>query len=210
MFIASMSAMFLYDFEGSVYLNVTNRCPTACRFCVKTDWEWSFRGRDLRLESSEPPVGEILAAMDERLAGPAPREIVFCGFGEPTLRLDAVNAVAAELRRRGGSPPLRLNTVGLGSLVHGRDIVPELAPLLDAVSVSLNTVDPALWEELHRPAPRWRGRGFQAARVFAQGCVAAGLRTRVTAVEGTGADLDAVRAYADSIGAEFLARPALD
>ena len=106
--------------------------------------------------------------------------------------------------------PVRLNTVGLGNLINGRDVVPELAQVIDAVSVSVNTADPAEWIKLHRPRPAYRAGGFAAVLSFVSGCVAAHLRTRVTAVERPGADLDAVAALARRLGAGFLARPALD
>ena len=202
--------MHVYEHGDGLYLNITNRCPVACTFCVKTQWDWQFHGQNLHLEGIEPTVRGLLDELDERLAKPHRyREVVFCGFGEPTMRLDALNAVGLRVRLRRPDTPLRLNTVGLGSLVHGRDIVPELALFLDAVSVSLNTADPAQWEALHRPAPAYRERGFAASRDFAERCVKAGLRTRVTAVERADVDLDALENFARGIGAEFHARPAL-
>jgi len=203
--------MFLYEHDGGVYLNLTNRCPVACSFCVKTEWDHRFHGSDLNLRGREPSVEDVIAALDERLAqAPPPKEIVFCGFGEPTFRLDAIEAVGRWLHARREKIPLRLNTVGLGDLINGRDIVPDLARWIDAVSVSLNTADPDQWLILHRPAPAFRAEGFAASRDFARKCVKAGLRTRVTAVDRPDADLEALRAFAAGIGAEFLARPVLD
>lgn len=203
--------MFLYEHDGGAYLNLTNRCPVACSFCVKTEWDHRFEGSDLNLKGKEPSIPEVLAALEERLdRDPPPKEIVFCGFGEPTFRLDAVEAVGRWLRASGRKVPLRLNTVGLGSLINARDIVPDLKRWVDAVSVSLNTSDPAEWLALHRPAPAYRAEGYAAARDFARRCAAAGLKTRVTAVDRPGADWSALRAFAAEIGAEFLARPSLD
>jgi TatD family-associated radical SAM protein len=202
--------MLLYEHRDGLYLNLTNRCPTACAFCVKKDWGWQFRGHDLRLGAREPTVPEIVAGLDERLSGSKTyAELVFCGYGEPTMRINALLAAGIYARRRRPELPLRLNTVGLGSLIQERDIVPDLAALLDSVSVSVNVADSARWEELHRPRPEYRGRGFAAVREFVAGCVAAGLRTRVTAVELPGSDLGEVRALARELGADFLARPAL-
>lgn len=201
--------MIFYEHEKGLYLNITNRCPTACTFCVKQDWGWNFRGQDLKLKV-EPSVEEIMDGLEKRLASPGRYgEVVFCGFGEPTMRVDAMNAIGPRVRRLRPALPLRLNTVGLGSLIHGRDIAPELAGYLDSVSVSLNTADPAQWVKLLVPAPAYRERGFAAARAFVERCVAAGLRTRVTAVERPDVDLGALAAYASSVGAGFVARPAL-
>ncbi|HEX4047906.1 MAG TPA: TatD family nuclease-associated radical SAM protein [Elusimicrobiota bacterium] len=198
-----------YEHRGGLYVGLTNRCPTACRFCAKRDLDWTFEGHDLLLKS-ERPLAALRPAL-LRLLRPPHRwlELVFCGFGESTYRLGAMSALCREARRLRPEIPLRLNTIGLGDLIQGRDIVPELAESLDSVSVSLNTADPEQWLELHRPAPAFRARGFAASRSFARRCVEAGLDARVTAVELPGVDLDAVRAHALGIGAGFLVRPPL-
>lgn len=198
----------LYELEDRLYLNLTNRCPVACRFCVKRRWEMQFRGQDLRLER-EPELDELLPALERRLAALPPREVVFCGYGECTYRLDLVSAIGLNLRLHRRGVRVRLDTIGLGSLIWGRDISRQLALCLDSVSVSLNTADAAQWEELHRPAPAFRGGGFQAAKEFIEACVRAGLDTRVTAVAQPGVDLAAVAALAGRLGAGFAARPLL-
>jgi TatD family-associated radical SAM protein len=202
------AALMLYELEDRLYVNLTNRCPVACAFCVKKAWKMQFRGQDLSLEK-EPELGELLPALERRLAQARPRELVFCGFGECTYRLDLVSAIGLNLRLHRNHVRVRLDTIGLGSLIWGRDISRQLALCLDSVSVSLNTADAAQWEELHRPAPAFRGGGFRAAKEFVARCVAAGLETRVTAVEQPGVDLGAVAALARRLGAGFAARPLL-
>lgn len=64
-------------------------------------------------------------------------EVVFCGFGEPTERFDALKEIAAFVKEK-YNKPIRINTNGAGSLINGRDIAPELKGLVDTVSVSLN------------------------------------------------------------------------
>lgn len=202
--------MHLYELDDSLYLNITNRCPVSCVFCIKKDWQYQFHGQDLKLGAIEPPVRDLLAGLDERLSRPGGyREVVFCGFGEPTMRMDAVNAIGLHIRLHHPDRRIRLNTIGLGNLLHGRDIVSELALFLDAVSVSINTADPVQWEAIHRPQEAYKGRGFAAAVLFAQRCLEAGLRTRLTAVSRPEIDSGAVSALAKSIGAEFFLRPAL-
>ncbi len=202
--------MVFYEFEGGLYLNITNRCPTACSFCVKTHWDWSFRGRDLLL-SREPSRQEILDGLETRLTTTASyREVVFCGYGEPTQRLDVMLAAAKHARRLRPDIPVRLNSVGLGRLICKRDIVPDLRGAVDRVSVSVNTADPAQWLTLHRPRPEYRASGFAAACIFTADCAASGLRTRVTAVDRPDVDLPAVAVLARSLGAEFVVRPRLE
>ena len=101
------------------------------------------------------------------------REVVFCGYGESTYRLDEMSRLGRDLLCLRPEIPARLNTIGLGNLIWGRDIVSELAWFLRSVSVSLNTPDPVQWLELHRPAPAFREKGFAASRLFAERCVAA-------------------------------------
>ncbi|HAZ07662.1 MAG TPA: radical SAM protein [Elusimicrobia bacterium] len=202
--------MIYYEHGGDLYVNLTNRCPVACGFCVKQDWDYDFKGQDLGLEQGEPTLDQLTAGLKERMFDPAKhRQLVFCGFGEPTTRLAEMTALATFARRNWPGLKLRLNTVGLGDLIQGRDIVPELKSYLDMVSISLNTTDPARWIEMHRPAPKYREAGFQAVKDFIERCVKAGLRVRVTGVQGLGADLASLEEYALRVGAEFLARPQL-
>lgn len=132
---------------------------------------------------------------------------MFCGFGEPTERLDVVLETAGLLRARRPGAALRLNTVGLGSLIAGEDIAPRLAAALDSVSISLNTADRRQWLELHRPRADLAEKGFDAVCRFIESCARAGLKTRATAVISDEIDLVAVEALARSLGASFQLRP---
>ena len=125
-----------YPIRDSLYLNLTNRCTLACRFCSKFH-DFTVRGHYLKL-GRDPGIEDLRGAITE--AGPERySEIVFCGYGEPTLRLDVLLTLARELKARGAT--VRINTDGLGNLVHGRDITPEFDGLVDRISVSLNAPD---------------------------------------------------------------------
>ncbi len=129
-------ARIAYPIRDSLYLNLTNRCTLRCTFCHKwTDFE--VKGHNLKLHG-EPSVEDIEAAIESSDLARY-REVVFCGYGEPLLRLDTVKAVARWLKQRGMR--VRINTDGLSSLVHGRDVPGELAGLVDTLSVSLNAPD---------------------------------------------------------------------
>ena len=121
----------VYPIRNSLYLNVTNRCSNRCAFCWKNA-SFVVKGHDLEL-GREPEAEELLREVGD------PKkysEIVFCGFGEPLLRLDVVKKVAAELKKRGAR--IRIDTDGQANLVYGRNILPELQGLVDSISVSLN------------------------------------------------------------------------
>jgi len=198
-----------YPLKRGIYLNITNRCPTACRFCIKRILNWRFERWNFRLAGGEPSVAEILDAVSVVAKRKAFKEVVFCGYGESTFRLPEILEICRALRSRWPRATLRLNTVGLGNLIWKRDIAADLAGALDAVAVSLNTTDPAQWLEIHAPLRRFRADGFASALSFIRSCVGAGLRTTVTAVELPGVDLGAVRRLAASLGASFRPRPAL-
>lgn len=199
-----------YRFRQAIYVNLTNECPTACVFCIKRSWKWGFHGADLKLGAVEPTIEETWRQIEVIRRERPFKELVFCGYGESTLRLPAMAGLGLRLRRAYPGVETRLNTVGLGSLVWGYDLAPELKRFLDAVCVSLNTADPAQWLELHRPKKEYRQEGFKSVLAFIRACVKAGLRTVVTAVEQPGVDLEAVKALAEKLGAEFRLRPALE
>ncbi|HAM34367.1 MAG TPA: radical SAM protein [Elusimicrobia bacterium] len=202
-------AAIAYPFKNGIYLNITNRCPTACRFCIKRLLKWRFEQWNFRLAGAEPSVSQILAAICAVARRKRFSEIVFCGYGESTYRLPEILEISREIRALRPRARLRLNTVGLGNLIWDRNIVPELRSALDAVAVSINTADPDQWVRIHAPLAHFRRKGFESAIEFVRHCVASGLDTTVTAVRLPGADVAAVRRLAASLGAKFRPRPAL-
>ncbi len=124
-----------YIFEGSLYINMTNRCTNRCDFCVRTNTDALGDADSLWLER-EPTVDEVIADLSARDLSQFP-EIVFCGYGEPTCRLDDVIAVCDWLHAH-CDVPVRINTNGLSDLEYGCDTVEKLKGHVDALSVSLN------------------------------------------------------------------------
>jgi len=212
---ASRPAAVVYRYHDSFYVNLTNRCPNACSFCIKQKWAMNYRGQNLDLGGKEPTAEKAVAELDKAIKSFAPKEVVFCGYGEPTSALPVLVATGREMRRRiaaGTYKPfrLRLNTVGLGSLSNGRDITPELGEFLDSVHISLNTADPKQWLSLVNPRREFADKGFEAVRDFIR-CAARRIpETVVTAVEAPGVDTEAVGRMAKELGAVFRPRPYLD
>lgn len=202
----------VYRFKNGLYINLTNRCPNLCKFCIKTKWHMRFEGYNLDLEGKEPSVSKVLSLLNEEMHAAAVKEVVFCGYGEPTMRLDALLEIGRALKKHPQYPSfkIRLNTNGLGDLINGRDVVPELKTAVDVVCVSLNAENEALWRDLLRPAPGYE-QGYSAVKEFIGKCARAGFeRVAASCVQNTGADERAVRALAEELGAEFNGREYLD
>jgi TatD DNase family protein len=143
----------VYKIRDSLYLNITNKCTNKCGFCVKFRTSY-VKGHNLRLER-DPTVLQIIKAIKN------PREykeIVFCGIGEPFLRLDAVKKVAKWIKDQGGK--VRVNTNGQGNLIHGKNILPELRGLVDSLSISLDAENEEKYEAVCRPKIKGAYRGI--------------------------------------------------
>ncbi len=189
--------VLVYRLEGSLYVNLTNRCSAHCAFCPR-DRDRRFRGQDLTLQR-EPTAAETLQAIgDPGRFG----EIVFCGLGEPVLRLPVLLAVAREIKQRGGR--VRVNTNGQADAVFQRDILPDCRGAVDEWSVSLNTAHPEQYQQWVRPATG--PETFPRVLDFIGRAVQAGFRVSVTAVESPEVDAAALQALCRRLGARYRGR----
>jgi len=186
-----------YPIRNSLYLNITNRCTAACTFCVRYNTDF-VKGHNLRL-AEEPTAEAVIREIEDpkRYA-----EVVFCGYGEPLLRLDVVKAVAAEVKRQGGK--VRIDTNGHANLIHKRNVLPELAGLVDAVSVSLNAQDAALYEKLTQPT--FGSITYDAVKEFIREAKRYIPDVTATVVSAPGVDVEACRLIAEGLGAKFRVR----
>ena len=153
----------LYEVHNNLYVNMTNRCPCSCTFCLRQTRDEMEQSGSLWLER-EPSVEEIKKEFD-KFDMSRYGEVVFCGFGEPTERIDDLLEVAAFVKET-YHMKTRINTNGLGSLVNGRDIAPDLKGRIDTVSISLNTPNADRYLELTRS--RFGAESFQAMLDFAK------------------------------------------
>jgi TatD DNase family protein len=188
-----------YPIRNSLYLNVTGRCSNRCTFCTRESSP-VVKGHDLSLDR-EPTAPEVLAAAGD-VAGYD--EVVFCGFGEPLLRWDVVRAVARELKARGAR--VRINTNGQARLFLGRDILPEMAGIVDALSVSLNAPDAARYTKICRPDAG--ELAYEAVKAFIREARAFVPSVTASIVALPGVDVEACRRIAvEELGASFRIRP---
>ena len=194
----------VYWLDNSLYLNITNRCSNNCWFCFR-NFKQGVGGFNLKLER-EPTTAEVKAALEAAFAMRRWGEVVFCGFGEPTARLDVLLEVVKWIRERcGGLVPIRVDTNGQGcALNKGRDVARELRDAgVSGVSVSLNGHDEASYAENCRPTC---GGGFTAVLEFVRKAKIARLDVEVSAVMMPEVDVKKVRAVAELLGVPLRVR----
>lgn len=193
-----MTQTIAYRIANRLYLSITDRCTLDCAFCPKTREDFHVRGYDLTMDH-RPDVAEIIAAIDDPTRYD---EVVFCGYGEPTLRLKVLLQVAAYIKQHGGR--VRVNTDGLVNLVHKDDMLPEMAKVVDALSVSLNAQDEATYERHCRPN---LPGSYQAMLRFLQEAPRYIPEVTATAIEGLeGVDIAACQQLAERLGVRFRKR----
>lgn len=178
-----------YKIRNSLYLNITNECTNECVFCRRLT-EPIVKGHDLSLEK-QPTFEEIVAAIGEPSGHD---EIVFCGYGEPLLRLKLVKKVARFLKEK-GFDNLRINANGQANLIHGRNVVPELAELVRNYSVSLNAASSREYHRLCRS--KYGPAAYEAVKEFIVECRKHGASVVATVVDLPQIDLEACRKVAE-------------
>ena len=189
-----------YTIRNSRYLNLTNRCGMLrCAFCPKFNGSWSVKEYSMRLQHN-PTVEELVEAAGE----PGQYdEVVFCGMGESTARLDIMLEVARRLREK-GITKLRLNTNGLANQMYGRDVAPEIAAVIPTISVSMNAQNEETY--IRHCRPKFSG-AYQSMLDFVKSAHEAGADVTVTAVDGLpDVDVKACAAIAEKLGVKFRRR----
>ena len=155
----------LYKVHNNLYVNLTNRCPYACTFCLRQNMDKIGESNSLWLEK-EPSFEEVVAEFS-RFDVEKFDEVVFCGFGEPTEAFDVLIKVAAFVKEK-YNKKIRINTNGAGNLINGRDIVPEMQGLIDVVSISLNHPNKEKYNAMVRS--KFGAQSYDAMIAFAEEC----------------------------------------
>lgn len=194
----------LYKVHNNLYVNLTNKCPCACTFCLRQNMDHVGESKSLWLER-EPSAEEVIAEF-AKFDMSRFNEVVFCGFGEPTEAFEVLKKVAAFVKET-YHMPIRLNTNGLGNLVNGRDITPEMEGLIDTVSISLNTPNADRYHELVRS--KFGDKSFDAMLDFARSSTKYVHNVVMTTVDTTITKEEEreCRRICDSIGAKYRIRP---
>lgn len=187
----------------NMYINLTNKCSCSCTFCLRNTKE-QREGNTLWLKN-EPTADEVIAMLDKQ-DWSLVNEFVFCGFGEPTMVLDTLLVVAGHIKSVDKNKPIRLNTNGLGRLVHKRSIAPLFKDLIDTISISLNAPDAEEYLELTRNS--FGLESYQAMLDFAVECKEYVPKVVLSVVDCIGeAKVEKCRKICEGIGIPLRVRP---
>lgn len=192
------AAKIAYQIRNSLYLNLTLRCDADCIFCDRKG-EAMVKGHNLHIEK-EPSAQELMNEIGDPKRF---KEIVFCGYGEPTIRIDVIKEVARYVKDKGGMT--RLDTDGHGNVINHRDILPEVNGLIDAVSISLNSTDP---EEYSKLMGTPNGKQWDSMFEFAKEAKDFIPRVYMSVVGVDGLDVESAKEFVEKkMGVEFRLRP---
>lgn len=193
-----------YELWGKLYLNITNKCPCACTFCLRQNDDGAYGSDPLWLEH-QPTLEEVIQNLETRDLS-SYKEIIFCGYGEPTSELDILLETAKYIRSV-CDVPIRLNTNGLANLIHGRKTEADFKGLIDTVSISLNASDSKAYMEITRP--KWKDVDcFAEMLSFAENVKEYVQNVILTVVDVIGEEeIAKSQAIADGIGVTLRVRP---
>ena len=193
-----------YAAGSAIYVNMTNRCPCACTFCLRHNKDHVFNSDSLWLDR-EPTVKEICDSLNEWDLTQY-KEIVFCGYGEPTERLYDLLEAAKYIRAK-SDIKIRINTNGLADLIWKESTAPKLAGIIDAVSISLNATNKEEYLKVVRP--KFGIESYDAMLKFTKDCTAYVPSVVMTVVDVvTSAEEQALcRQICESVGATLRIRP---
>jgi TatD family-associated radical SAM protein len=188
----------VYTIDNRLYVNLTDRCTLACHFCPKHNGSNDVHDYNLTL-SERPEPQKIIDLIGDPTHY---EEVVFCGYGEPTLRLNALIEIANAVKENGGMT--RLNTDGLANLFNKKNVIPLLATCIDAISISLNAQNEQRYKQHCAPS---LANSFPAVLSFIEHAAQLIPDVTATAIDGLeGVDIHACEALALKLGAKFKAR----
>jgi len=197
-----MAMTIVYAVGNNLYVNITNKCPCSCTFCIRQNSDGAYGSDSLWLEH-EPEAEEVIEAL-EKADYKKYDEIIYCGFGEPTERLDCLKKTAAYIKEN-SDKKIRLNTNGLGDLIHGKSTACELEGIIDTVSISLNAG--TMEEYIKVTRPKFGDKSYEAMQKFAADCKKYVNNVVFTVVDVIGEDeISAAQAIADKLGITLRVR----
>ena len=195
----------VYLLDGKVYINLTNSCTNNCVFCIR-DIKDDVVGANLFLNTENVKAEDVIAQL-EAIKDKLSSEIVFCGYGEPMLKLEVIKQVAKYIKEKYPNTILRINTNGHANLVYKRNVLPELKGLIDRFSVSLNGETEEVYNKISVPNI---DNAYEAVKDFIRESVKQGFNTTATIVtnyKGYDVDMQKCIEITKELGATFRERP---
>lgn len=192
-----------YEIENKLYLNITNKCPCNCTFCIRNNGDGAYGSDPLWLEH-QPTAEEVIEAL-KKCDLNTYREVIFCGYGEPTCELEILKS-AAKYIRSVSDIKIRINTNGLSDLINGRNTAPEFEGIADVVSISLNASEKEEYYAVTRPSFK-NADCFEAMLKFASEVKNYVPEAMLTVVDVIGAEeIEKSQKLAESIGIKLRVR----
>ncbi len=198
----------VYLLDGKIYINLTNSCTNNCVFCIRNIKE-DVVGANLFLNTENVKAQDVINQL-EALKDKLSHEIIFCGYGEPMLKLDVLKNVAKYIKDNYPDTILRINTNGQANLVYKRNVLPELKGLIDKFSISLNGENEEVYNKISLPV---LNGAYEAVKNFIKEAVKEGFDTTATIVTGYknyDVDIQKCIEITKELGAKFRERPWLD
>lgn len=198
----------VYILDGKVYINLTNSCTNNCVFCIRNIKD-DVVGANLFLNTEKVKSEDVIAQLND-IKDKLSSEIVFCGYGEPMLKLDIIKQVAKYIKEKYPDTIIRVNTNGHANLIYKRNVLPELKGLIDKFSISLNGENEEVYDNISLPTIKG---AYEAVKDFIKESVKEGFDTTATIVTGYknyNVDMPKCIEITKDLGAKFRERPWLD
>lgn len=200
-----MANILVYTLDGKIYINLTNRCTNDCIFCLRKDKN-DVKGQELWLDNENSTAKDVIEQLEKIYAQTPSKEIIFCGYGEPMMKLDVLKEVAKYIKNNYPESKIRVNTNGHANFVYKRNVVPELKGLIDEFSVSLNGATKEEYNELSQPK---FDEAYEEMKKFIKYCADENISVVASVVEGYKGrhlDLEKCEQIANDLGAKFRVR----
>lgn len=184
----------------TLYVNLTNKCSNECVFCIRNTVD-EIKGKNMWLENENFTAEDVIKQFDNFNT---PQEVVFCGFGEPFIKLEILKEVASYLKQK--NIKIRVNTNGMGNAINKRDILPEISNIIDEISISLNAPTEEQYNEISKPKIK---NAYSEMIDFAKKCVENNIKTTMTVVDeypDYSLDIQTCKKITDEIGVDFRVR----
>jgi len=197
-----MANTLVYTLDGKIYINLTNRCTNNCIFCLRNDKD-DVCGQTLWLDSEDFSSQEVI---DQLKNFEMSDEVIFCGYGEPMLKLEILKEVAAYIKKNYDNVKIRVNTNGHANVVYKRNVVPELKGLVDEFSVSLNGEDNKEYNDYSQPKIL---NAYEEVKKFIKACADEKIDVVASVVDGyKGQHINTKKCeeIAKNLGAKFRVR----